>query len=99
MYTIIWWSAFSLMAKWVLSQSFNIVISLKIFKKKISLHRFFEDGNFPSTHSAVSLTLSYIVIFILLYEPDKIAALVTAVIALTVFETAKTVRDACGHRH
>lgn len=96
---IICWAIFSLALAWITSQSFKIVIAVKIFKKRISLNRFFEDGNFPSTHSAVSTSLSYIVIFILLYEPDKIAALVTSVITLTIFETFKTLRDSCGHRH
>lgn len=99
MYTIIFFAVFSLTATWMTSQGYKLIIAVKIFKKKISLHRFMEDGNFPSTHSAVAVSLAYIVIFILLYEPDKISALITAVITLTVFETAKTLRDACGHRH
>lgn len=89
----------SLPFTWIISQGYKVIIGNRVFGKKVTVSNFFADGNFPSTHSATSVTVGIIIIFLLLYMSDKINALILSVCILTIFEVFKTLRDACGHRH
>ncbi len=91
---------------WIISQAFKTLLKVAITKNKNPrniLKQFFSDGDFPSSHTAVSVT-GVIVITPLLYEAiytatskSEILVCVATEIVLLLW-TAMTIRDALGIR-
>lgn len=98
--------AITVLVAWVLSQAFKTILKIAITNKKSFTYivkQFFSDGDFPSSHTAVSITSS-IVVTPLLYEAiynatsqSEIIIAVAAEIVLLLW-TAMTIRDALGIR-
>lgn len=98
--------AISILLAWVTSQSFKTLLKVAITKNKYPryiIKQFFSDGDFPSSHTAVSVT-GVIVITPILYEVIYHAStkseiiLAIAIESVLVLWTAMTIRDALGIR-
>lgn len=96
----------SIALAWVTSQSFKCLLKIAITKDKKPrniIKQFFSDGDFPSSHTAVSVT-GVIVITPVLYEAVCNATSKTEVIVAVAAEvvlllwTLMTIRDALGIR-
>lgn len=96
----------SIALAWVTSQAFKCLLKIAITKNRKPqnvIKQFFSDGDFPSSHTAVSVT-GVIVITPLLYEAIYNASSKTEVITAVAAEvilllwTAMTIRDALGIR-
>lgn len=98
--------AISIALAWVTSQAFKCLLKVAITKDRTPrniVKQFFSDGDFPSSHTAVSVTAS-IVITPLLYEvvynassKNEIIIAIAAEVILLLW-TAMTIRDALGIR-
>lgn len=98
--------ALSIALAWVTSQAFKCLLKVAITKDRTSrniIKQFFSDGDFPSSHTAVSVTAS-IVLTPLLYEvvynassKNEIIIAIAAEVILLLW-TAMTIRDALGIR-
>ena len=98
--------ALSIALAWVTSQAFKCLLKVAITKDRTPrniLKQFFSDGDFPSSHTAVSVTAS-IVVTPLLYEvvynassKNEIIIAIAAEVILLLW-TAMTIRDALGIR-
>lgn len=91
---------------WVTSQSFKTLLKCAITKDKSPqnlIKQFFADGDFPSTHTTVSVT-GVIVVTPLLYDAVYYATSQTEILVCIAAEvvlllwTAMTIRDALGIR-
>ena len=98
--------AISILLAWVTSQSFKTLLKVAITKNKYPryiIKQFFSDGDFPSSHTAVSVT-GVIVITPILYEVIYQASTKSEIILAIAIEsvlglwTAMTIRDALGIR-
>lgn len=98
--------ALSIALAWVTSQAFKCLLKVAITKDRTPrniVKQFFSDGDFPSSHTAVSVTAS-IVVTPLLYEvvynassKNEIIIAIAAEVILLLW-TAMTIRDALGIR-
>jgi acid phosphatase family membrane protein YuiD len=98
--------AISIALAWVTSQAFKTLLKIAITKKKNPrniIKQFFSDGDFPSSHTAVSVT-GCIVITPIIYEAiynatskTEILVCIAAEVCLLLW-TAMTIRDALGIR-
>lgn len=98
--------AISIALAWVTSQAFKCLLKVAITKDRTPrniVKQFFSDGDFPSSHTAVSVTAS-IVVTPLLYEvvynassKNEIIIAIAAEVILLLW-TAMTIRDALGIR-
>ena len=98
--------ALSIALAWVTSQAFKCLLKVAITKDRTPrniVNQFFSDGDFPSSHTAVSVTAS-IVVTPLLYEvvynassKNEIIIAIAAEVILLLW-TAMTIRDALGIR-
>lgn len=105
LYTLIY-LALSIALAWVTSQAFKCLLKVAITKDRTPrniVKQFFSDGDFPSSHTAVSVTAS-IVVTPLLYEvvynassKNEIIIAIAAEVILLLW-TAMTIRDALGIR-
>lgn len=98
--------ALSIALAWVTSQAFKTLLKVAITKDKSPrniLKQFFSDGDFPSSHTAVSVT-GVIVLTPILYEAVYNATSKTEILVCIAAEvilllwTAMTIRDALGIR-
>ena len=98
--------AISIALAWVTSQAFKTLLKIAITKNKNPrniIKQFFSDGDFPSSHTAVSVT-GCIVITPIIYEAiynatskTEILVCIAAEVVLLLW-TAMTIRDALGIR-
>lgn len=98
--------AVSIALAWVTSQAFKTLLKIAITKNKNPrniIKQFFSDGDFPSSHTAVSVT-GCIVITPIMYEAiynatsqTEILVCIAAEVVLLLW-TAMTIRDALGIR-
>lgn len=98
--------AISIALAWVTSQAFKTLLKIAITKNKNPrniIKEFFSDGDFPSSHTAVSVT-GCIVITPIIYEAiynatsqTEILVCIAAEVVLLLW-TAMTIRDALGIR-
>ena len=98
--------ALSIALAWVTSQAFKCLLKVAITKDRTPrniVKQFFSDGDFPSSHTAVSVTAS-IVVTPILYEvvysassKNEIIIAIAAEVILLLW-TAMTIRDALGIR-
>lgn len=98
--------ALSIALAWVTSQAFKCLLKVAITKDRTTrniVKQFFSDGDFPSSHTAVSVTAS-IVVTPILYEvvynassKNEIIIAIAAEVILLLW-TAMTIRDALGIR-
>lgn len=98
--------AISIVLAWVTSQAFKTLLKIAITKNKNPrniIKQFFSDGDFPSSHTAVSVT-GCIVITPIIYEAiynatsqTEILVCIAAEVVLLLW-TAMTIRDALGIR-
>ena len=98
--------AISIALAWVTSQAFKTLLKIAITKNKNPrniIKQFFSDGDFPSSHTAVSVT-GCIVITPIMYEAiynatsqTEILVCIAAEVVLLLW-TAMTIRDALGIR-
>lgn len=98
--------AISIALAWVTSQAFKTLLKIAITKNKNPrniIKQFFSDGDFPSSHTAVSVT-GCIVITPIIYEAiynatskTEILVCIAAEVGLLLW-TAMTIRDALGIR-
>lgn len=98
--------AISIVLAWVTSQAFKTLLKIAITKNKNLrniIKQFFSDGDFPSSHTAVSVT-GCIVITPIIYEAiynatsqTEILVCIAAEVVLLLW-TAMTIRDALGIR-
>ncbi len=98
--------ALSIALAWVTSQAFKCLLKVAITKDRTPrniVKQFFSDGDFPSSHTAVSVTAS-IVVTPLLYEAvynasskTEVTIAIAAEVILLLW-TAMTIRDALGIR-
>ena len=98
--------ALSVALAWVTSQAFKCLLKVAITKDRTPrniVKQFFSDGDFPSSHTAVSVTAS-IVVTPLLYEAvynasskTEVTIAIAAEVILLLW-TAMTIRDALGIR-
>ena len=98
--------AVSIALAWVTSQAFKTLLKIAITKNKNPrniIKQFFSDGDFPSSHTAVSVT-GCIVITPIIYEAiynatskTEILVCIAAEVCLLLW-TAMTIRDALGIR-
>ena len=98
--------AISIALAWVTSQAFKTLLKIAITKNKNPrniIKQFFSDGDFPSSHTAVSVT-GCIVITPIIYEAIYNATSKTEILVCISTEvvlllwTAMTIRDALGIR-
>lgn len=98
--------AISIALAWVTSQAFKTLLKIAITKNKNPrniIKQFFSDGDFPSSHTAVSVT-GCIVITPIIYEAIYNATSQTDILVCIAAEvvlllwTAMTIRDALGIR-
>ena len=98
--------AISIALAWVTSQAFKTLLKVAITKNKNPrniIKQFFSDGDFPSSHTAVSVT-GCIVITPIIYEAIYNATSQTDILVCIAAEvvlllwTAMTIRDALGIR-
>lgn len=98
--------AISIALAWVTSQAFKTLLKIAITKNKNPrniIKQFFSDGDFPSSHTAVSVT-GCIVITPIMYEAIYNATSQTDILVCIAAEvvlllwTAMTIRDALGIR-
>ena len=98
--------AVSIALAWVTSQAFKTLLKIAITKNKNPrniIKQFFSDGDFPSSHTAVSVT-GCIVITPIIYEAIYNATSQTDILVCIAAEvvlllwTAMTIRDALGIR-
>lgn len=98
--------AISIALAWVTSQSFKTLLKVAITKDRTPrniVKQFFSDGDFPSSHTTVSVT-GVIVISPLLFEAVYSATSKTEILVCIAAEvilllwTAMTIRDALGIR-
>lgn len=98
--------ALSIALAWVTSQAFKTLLKVAITKDKSPrniIKQFFSDGDFPSSHTAVSVT-GVIVLTPILYEAVYNATSKTEILVCIAAEvilllwTAMTIRDALGIR-
>ena len=105
LYTLIY-LALSIALAWVTSQAFKCLLKVAITKDRTPrniVKQFFSDGDFPSSHTAVSVTAS-IVVTPILYEvvysassKNEIIIAIAAEVILLLW-TAMTIRDDLGIR-
>ncbi len=98
--------AISIALAWVTSQAFKTLLKIAITKNKNPrnvIKQFFSDGDFPSSHTAVSVT-GCIVVTPIIYEAIYNATSKTEILVCISTEvvlllwTAMTIRDALGIR-
>lgn len=98
--------AISIALAWVTSQAFKTLLKIAITKNKKPrniIKQFFSDGDFPSSHTAVSVT-GCIVITPIMYEAVYSATTKTEILVCIAAEvvlllwTSMTIRDALGIR-
>lgn len=96
----------TIICSWICSQGFKTLLGIAITKDrsfKSIRKRFFSDGDFPSTHTTVSVT-SVIIIFPILWDAiynatnDSEVYIAISIAVLFILWTAMTIRDALGIR-
>lgn len=96
----------SILLSWIASQTFKTILKVAITKKhslRYIIKQFFSDGDFPSSHTAVSITGCIVVTPVLyeaVYSSTSKVEIITAVAVEVVLLlwTAMTIRDALGIR-
>lgn len=103
-YNLLFFIIVSILFTWFFTQAFKVFLKCWI-GKKFSFKLFFQDGDFPSTHTAVVTTSVILILFLNaltlgLTDENEISAYTSAKDFLIMFTLASIViRDAMGQRH